>query len=394
MKKENDPRARGKREISAGKPGGKRLPGAETPAADPKPAGVPRDEEQNDLELTVDARGLEEAGAEEKDTEEQGRRISPRSAGIRESKSGKFKRIVDAATDLTNRILDWTDAMTDHFEDIASDPENDSIAARMIRSSEEIVDTLEEQQRETDDEYDVEERMRAAREQPKRIRQPQSQSQPAFVFYTAEDPDTPVNLGELAKGREKPVQAPEKEEKRDKARWETPGESQRATLESLFSGSDVAPGPSEGEPRSKKQPKKQPKKRAPKPKDSRQPVRPRPPKAPIARAARKRGIMMTRRLQYRVFLLVLGVFGILGILAPLRADSTSLEDRALTEKPALSAAGLWNGDYFGELEQWYSDTYPLRDRLAGGYDLLNPLGFGAVNGDAAAEEREESPETA
>ncbi len=301
----------------------------------------------------------------------------------RENRPRQFRRLADTAADLTNRVLDWTEEMTDRFDGMASDPENDSFAARVIRSSEDIVDSLEEQQRETDDEADVEERLRAAREQHKRELQPQEQ--PTFVFYTADDPDTPINLRDYAKGRGKPAEKPERSAAEAQ---QAPAGLERTEPEELTALLGGAPVPPEGEPR--------PERRSPKPRGAR--IAERPARRQSAGAAfsgeeRRQGLRMARRLQYWAFLLVLGFFGILGLLGPLRADSTSLESRPLAEKPGISVSGLWNGDYFGRLEQWYSDTYPLRDRLAGEYALLNPLGFGPVKVEAAAVAGEEETGT-
>ncbi len=317
-----------------------------------------------------------------------GRRVRPDQEGHR-----LWNRAMDACTDLADRMLDWTEDLTDRFDEMASDPENDSLAARFIRSSEDIVDGLEEQQRETDDENDVEERMRSARGQHKREIQPQAQ--PKFVFYTAENPDTPVDLKELAKARQKTIGQPKKENRPEAEREETPqpnvgeetpAEDEGLTPESLISQLGVAPATVEEEPQPGKRMKKSRESRRVEerirteepPRREEKPVRQPPVRTPIPKEERRQVIRITRKLQYWAFLLVLGFFGILGLLGPLRADVTEVENRPLTEKPALSVVGLWSGDYFGRLEQWYSDTYPMRDRLAGVYDFLSPLGFGPV----------------
>jgi hypothetical protein len=101
-------------------------------------------------------------------------------------------------------------------------------------------------------------------------------------------------------------------------------------------------------------------------------------RTPVPKEERKQVIHSTRSLQYWFFLIVIGFFGVVGLLSPLRAASTELEDRSLTEKPALTLSGLWSGDYFARLEQWYSDTFPMRDSLAGEYDLIHGFGFGSA----------------
>ena len=40
-----------------------------------------------------------------------------------------------------------------------------------------------------------------------------------------------------------------------------------------------------------------------------------------------------------------------------------LENRALKPKPELTINGLLTGDYFRDYEEYYSDTFILRDKL-------------------------------
>lgn len=417
---ENEARNEGKRVRPEGKrEGGRRL-------MDSRPGETPEAETLEELQDFLEAFDLdEEEGpdspeedvlswdlpeAEEPEEElpdlppatEGGRRVRAGEKAQEEepSKSGLWSRAMDACTDFAGRVLDWTDELSERFDEMVSDPENDSLAARVIRESEDIVEGLEEQQRETDAEIDEEERMRAARGQHKREVPPQ----PKLVFYTADNPDTPVDLRDLARDCGKQGKQPRRAVSRPEES-EASAQEVGITRDALIDQFSAQP-----EPEKPEQPAQPPRKRSAAPRreaepaqrrpaaprrEAEQPVREKSVKPPIPKEERQQVLRLTRKLQYWLFVLVLGFFGILGILGPLRADSTEVENRPLTEKPAISMAGLWNGDYFGRLEQWYSDTYPLRDRLAGEYDLLGPLGFGPVTlkQDTATEKpNQEAPE--
>lgn len=72
--------------------------------------------------------------------------------------------------------------------------------------------------------------------------------------------------------------------------------------------------------------------------------------------------------RYRNLLLVL-FFGtlftgcIIGFLFPLRPKVSETEKRELTKIPELAASSFVDGSYFKQLDTWYADTYPFRDRL-------------------------------
>jgi hypothetical protein len=253
------------------------------------------------------------------------------------------------AESLTDRVLDWTEELTDRFDDMASDPENDSLAARMIRGSEDIMEGLEDQQWETDQEIAQDEKFRASRQQPKRERKV-----PHFVFYRAENApkgDDP--------GIPEPVANPNRRIKRQEAQAEA------ASRESTPPEEEAAQGPTP-ESLARRHPRK------PEPASQRAAAS----RHPISKEERKRVHKVICATQYWAFLLFLGVFTVVGLLGFLRPDTSEVDQRSLSEKPTLSLAGLWSGDYFGRYEQWYSDTFPLRERLAGNYDHLRGLGFG------------------
>jgi hypothetical protein len=269
-----------------------------------------------------------------------------------------WSRAMDRANDLTDRVLGWTEELTDRFDYMTSDPDSDGLVARAIRGSEEILEGIEEQQRETDEEVEAEARRRDAKEQPRREKKPSP-----FVFVRSEELKQQASDSQPAGTA---VAEPEV----------TPEPEPEVIQEKPVRKSKPKP-----EAKPKVEPKPRPKPE-PKQKVERTP-RPRPVRTPVPKEERKQVIHSTRSLQYWFFLIVIGFFGVVGLLSPLRAASTELEERPLTEKPALTLSGLWSGDYFARLEQWYSDTFPMRDSLAGEYDLIHGFGFGSAELEAA-----------
>lgn len=64
-----------------------------------------------------------------------------------------------------------------------------------------------------------------------------------------------------------------------------------------------------------------------------------------------------------LFLIVLigGMF--LGMILPLRPTVSMEEKRNLTKFPKFTISSFLDGSYFSDISLWYSDTYPMRDRL-------------------------------
>lgn len=72
------------------------------------------------------------------------------------------------------------------------------------------------------------------------------------------------------------------------------------------------------------------------------------------------------------FIALLVIMGFIGLLWFARPKTSTLEKRDLTEFPALTFAGIWDGSFFSHVEEdgsdtgvqgWYADTYPLRESL-------------------------------
>lgn len=63
------------------------------------------------------------------------------------------------------------------------------------------------------------------------------------------------------------------------------------------------------------------------------------------------------------FMAVLITFGVIGLLIFLRPKTSAIEKRELAKFPKMTAASLWDGSFFDDLSTWYTDTYPLHDRM-------------------------------
>lgn len=48
-----------------------------------------------------------------------------------------------------------------------------------------------------------------------------------------------------------------------------------------------------------------------------------------------------------------------------RPTYSESEKRALAERPELNFMGMMNGNYFSEIENWFSDTFPFKERILG-----------------------------
>lgn len=77
----------------------------------------------------------------------------------------------------------------------------------------------------------------------------------------------------------------------------------------------------------------------------------------------KQIIRTCRKISVSLFLLVLGIFAVIGIALPARPKISEAEKRELTKFPSISWNTFWNGEFFSGVSLWYSDTYPMRDKL-------------------------------
>ena len=63
------------------------------------------------------------------------------------------------------------------------------------------------------------------------------------------------------------------------------------------------------------------------------------------------------------FFLSMGILTALAWCIPLRPAYSEIEKRELESFPAFSPASLFSGDWFDGISVWFSDTFPLRERL-------------------------------
>ncbi len=92
------------------------------------------------------------------------------------------------------------------------------------------------------------------------------------------------------------------------------------------------------------------------------------------------------RIRAAVFWAVLLVFGVTGLLIPLRPTKSVNEKRKLAQFPKLTATSLWNGEFFSDTATWYTDTFPMREALIKGagafenlYGIRNEVIYGSAD---------------
>lgn len=63
----------------------------------------------------------------------------------------------------------------------------------------------------------------------------------------------------------------------------------------------------------------------------------------------------------RFFIVLLFAFFVLSLIIPLRPKYSESEKRELAKFPKFTISAFFSGKYFSGLNEWYSDTFPLRD---------------------------------
>ena len=71
------------------------------------------------------------------------------------------------------------------------------------------------------------------------------------------------------------------------------------------------------------------------------------------------------KIKAAVFFCVLFCGMVFSLILPLRPTESLQEKRALTEFPDFSVENLLDGSYFRGIDDWFSDTFPLRDSFLG-----------------------------
>lgn len=88
------------------------------------------------------------------------------------------------------------------------------------------------------------------------------------------------------------------------------------------------------------------------------------------------------------FFVTLAVLTVVSFIIPLRPTQSQMEKRKLQEFPAFSVDGLVSGDYFDEINLWFSDTFPGREgwlQLASFTSSLHGSSELAIEGDLPME---------
>ncbi|MCD8009197.1 MAG: hypothetical protein LUF68_09785, partial [Clostridiales bacterium] len=83
---------------------------------------------------------------------------------------------------------------------------------------------------------------------------------------------------------------------------------------------------------------------------------------PSKRWVRRRKVS-TERLTVTLFLLFLTVMTVLALYLPIRPTWSDLENRTLTEFPTPTVVRVLNGSFFDDINTWFADTFPLRERF-------------------------------
>lgn len=64
-----------------------------------------------------------------------------------------------------------------------------------------------------------------------------------------------------------------------------------------------------------------------------------------------------------VFFLILAIGFVVSFLIPLRPSVSASEKRVLSPFPSFSAESLFEGRYFKDIDLWFSDTFPFREKI-------------------------------
>lgn len=95
----------------------------------------------------------------------------------------------------------------------------------------------------------------------------------------------------------------------------------------------------------------------------------------------------------RIFLIVWIAASILAILPIFRESYSEVEKRELKKFPRFSISALSTGDYFDEINLWFSDTFPLRDGFVSlNTKLTNTFGINTVQVHGDVEQGDEIPD--
>lgn len=95
----------------------------------------------------------------------------------------------------------------------------------------------------------------------------------------------------------------------------------------------------------------------------------------------------------RIFIIVWIAASILAILPIFRESYSEVEKRELKKFPKFSVSALVKGDYFDEINLWFSDTFPLRDGFVSlNTKITNIFGINTVQVHGDVEQGDEIPD--
>lgn len=98
-------------------------------------------------------------------------------------------------------------------------------------------------------------------------------------------------------------------------------------------------------------------------------------------------------LKILVFMLILAVGFVISFLIPLRPTVSASEKRVLSPFPTFSAASLFEGRYFKDIDLWFSDTFPFREKIISANGALHKLyGINAVKIQGEVEQGDDIPD--
>lgn len=81
----------------------------------------------------------------------------------------------------------------------------------------------------------------------------------------------------------------------------------------------------------------------------------------------------TRNMTVTVFMLFLTVMAVVALYLPNRPSYSELEQRNLTEFPTPTVMGVLNGGFFDEINTWFADTFPGREKFLAAQTKIESL---------------------
>ena len=80
-----------------------------------------------------------------------------------------------------------------------------------------------------------------------------------------------------------------------------------------------------------------------------------------------------RTLGVLIFAAVMAIGAFIGLLFFVRPKKSTMEKRTLAKFPSFTITSFLDGSYFEDVSLWYSDTYPMRDKLVSADQSLKKL---------------------